>query len=134
MTSKEKLEAIISICESQLPGLLSAATLANFAEYLTRRPKKADDLEFCGYLSEEGNSTNQAYFSVLLQVQLYKVQTVQDYHSVIFQFLEENIIPSVVGMGYRDSIAADLYEPDKMGSAFIYYQIDFRSELDDCDF
>lgn len=135
MTAIEKTAAIRDLLSAGLPALLATALLDNFAEYLNKSPKRADDLEICVYIDLDDNDTDTSSFGVIIQAQIYGKDEVQEYHSVIMPFLEENLTADVVDMAVRLSIKGDPWPMDiKTSTAFIYYSVLFQSELDDCDF
>lgn len=132
----EQLEAIRAEFETQLPALLLAESLDDFDEYLKRTPKRSDDLELCVYLGEGADSTDDDSRSFIVQAQLPSKQSdIQvQYHDVIYQAIQDFITPELIEMTNRQNIGYDLWPLDDQGNGgFIYYFLEFNSELVDCD-
>ena len=135
MTAIEKTAAIRDLLSANLPALLGTASLDNFDEYLNKSPLRADDLEIAVYIDLDDNDVNTKMFQVIIQAQIHGKDEVQEYHSVIMPFLEEFLIGSVVDMTQRMHIKSDVYPLDVNSStSFIFYEVRFETELDDCDF
>lgn len=133
MTPVERTAAIKNLLSANLPTLLTTALLDDFDEYLNKSPLRADDKEISVYIDTDDNSTDNLFFSVIIQCQLNGDDQVQEYHSVIMPFLEENLKAEVVGFTSRTNISADIWPIDHTRStAFIYYNVSFESFLDDC--
>lgn len=133
MTPVQRTAAIKNLCSSNLPALLTAAGLDDFSEYLNKSPLKSDDKELCVYIDMDGNSTDRLEFGVLIQAQLYGEDQVQEYHSVIMPFLENNLSGDVVGFTERTNISSDVWPMEPGGAtAFIYYTVQFSKDIDDC--
>lgn len=134
MTAVEKTAAIRDLLSANIPGLLTAASLENFDEYLNKSPLRGDDRELAVYIDSEINDVNTSSFQVVIQAQIYGKDQVQEYHSVIMPFLESDLTGEVVGMTQRVMIEAEIYPMEiKTSSSFIFYGVGFETELDDCD-
>lgn len=134
MTAIEKTAAIRDLLSANIPGLLAGIGLDDFDEYLNKSPLRSDDKEICVYIDLETNDVDLTRFAVLIQAQIYKKDQVQEYHSVIMPFLEDNLDGNVVEMEQRQSIDADIYPLDISSStSFVFYSVVFETNLDDCD-
>lgn len=134
MTPIEKTAAIRDLLSANLPALLATASLSDFDEYLNKSPLRVDDLEIAVYIDLDDDDVNTDMFQVIIQVQIYKKDQVQEYHSVIKPFLQEFLIGSVVDMTQRMHIKSDVYPLDVNSStSFIFYEVRFETKLDDCD-
>ena len=137
MTPVEKTAAIRDLLSDNLPALLAgySPALDDFAEYLNKSPLRADDLEIAVYIDLDDDDVNTDMFQTIIQVQTYGKDQIQEYHSVIKPFLKEFLIGSVVDMTQRMHIKSDVYPLDVNSStSFIFYEVRFETELDDCDF
>jgi hypothetical protein len=132
--SNLQLEKIRASLASVLPTLLTTAGLADFDLYTVGPPKNAESKTLSVYLSEEVDDEDFYYLRVLIQCQLYRVANESDYHSIIFEAIRENVTPLLMGIDRRSSIAADVWPLNKnVSTSFIYYEIEFTEEMDDCD-
>lgn len=133
MTPVQRTEAIRATLAAGLPALLTTAGLDNFDQYRNKSPEKSDDKELCVYIDFDDNGTDVRSFGAIVQAQLYGDDQVQEYHSIIMPFVEENITADLVGYQERMNISSDVWPMEPNGStAFIYYMISFQTELDDC--
>ena len=134
LTPIERTAAIRDLFSNNLPDLLTDASLDNFDEYLNKSPLRSQDKELCVYIDFDDNDSDSYSFGVVIQAQLYGSDQVQEYHSVIMKFIEENIIGDTVGFTVRNNIAADIWPMDiERSTAFIYYSVGFMTRTDDCD-
>ena len=102
--------------------MLGGFALNEFSNYqIGTRFIQSDDLEFCVYIEADNDTTDFLIFKVLIQVQLFKLDQGQEYHSVIMPFLKKYITAEFVGFEIRDSITSDHWPMDLNGSSFIYY-------------
>lgn len=133
MTPIERTQAIADKAALILPGLLTTALLSPFVQYINKSPLEVDDNEFCVYIDSDINNEDSLLFSALIQVQISGEDKVQEYHSVIMPFIEENIDADLVDYVDRDSIEADVWPMDNTSRSFIYYTVSFSSPSEDCD-
>ena len=137
MTAIEKTKAIKDLLANNLPALLAAYTpaLDNFDEYLNKSPLRFEDKEICVYIDFEDNDTDNKRFGAIIQVQIFGEDQVQEYHSVIMPFLENNLTPDIVDMTERESIKSKIFPIDlDESTSFILYFVEFSEPLDKCDF
>jgi len=137
MTAIEKTKAIKDLLANNLPALLAAYTpaLDNFDEYLNKSPLRFEDKEICVYIDFEDNDTDNKRFGAIIQVQIFGEDQVQEYHSVIMPFLENNLTPDIVDMTERESIKSKIFPIDlDESTSFILYFVEFSQPLDKCDF
>ena len=134
MTPIEKTTAIRDLLSANLPALLSSAGLSDFDEYRNKTPKKADDKELCVYIVSDSDNEETQDFTVLIQAQLYQSDQDQEYHSVIYPYLTENLTGDIVGDMQRQSIVGDIWpmEPGSGAAAFLFYEVSFFTDIDDC--
>lgn len=133
MTSKERTAAILNLVSTGLPPLLAAAPLPDFDEYVDGPPLRTDDSEFSIYVSDETDSVSEHDYSLIFQCQINGGDLSNEYHSVIMDYLRGNLTPEVVGFQSRIKLSADLWPIDpNSGTAFIFYEVIFQRELDDC--
>lgn len=132
MTGIEITAAIAAAAQSELPALLGAEGLPDFDEYRNKSPKAIDDKEFCVYIEHERDSTDARSLSVIIQCQLYQSDEDQAYHAVIYQWLLDTITSDFAGYQERESIEGDPWPLDDRSTAFLYYALEFKDDLDDC--
>lgn len=138
MTFLEQIEIMRATYETGLPTILAEANpdvLEGFAQYRKDSPTKPDQKQLCVYLGPGNNSTDAENRSFIVQLQLYKVNEIEQiqYFERILEFTKENITPSILGLEGLNNIEWDIWPIDKDGNgAFVFFQLDFRSSLDDC--
>ena len=127
-TIKTKLSTV-------LPGLLTAAGLNDFQDYLDTPPTDGDRRQLGIYVADEEDTIDLLRLAILIQAQLPgEPDGEQKYHSVIMKAIREHVTPELVGFHTRQRIFADCYPLDRTNSTLNFYEIDFQSELDDCDY
>jgi len=137
MTPIEKTKAIKDLLANNLPALLAAYTpaLDNFDEYLNKSPLRFEDKEICVYIDFDDNDTDTKTFGVIIQAQIYGEDQVQEYHSVIMPFLENNLTANIVDMVDRDKLSSKIFPIDlDESTSFILYFVEFSEPLDKCNF
>lgn len=138
MLPKERTEAIKTKLETDIPGLLSAAGLADFDSYITKIPSDTDENILSTYIIVDDDDTNNLTFGVIIHAQIpYPTEGTdeQDYHNILFPYIRENILPSLVDFPIRESIKSTLLPVEVGGgSAFILYEVVFSGDSDDCEY
>ena len=134
MTATLAKTTIMNTLASVLPTLLSTAGLDNFEDYLDEQPDETEKRILGIYTISETDTTDNHTLVLLLQAQLYgQADWKQEYHSVIFQAIRDNITAELIGFTVREKIDADLYPVDRNSTSYGFYEIEFSEELDDCD-
>lgn len=129
-----QLDRIKTALQSALPSVLTAAGLDDFDAYVIDSPQELEKNTLAVYLMEEVDDRDFYYFRCMVQCQLPRVRNVTDYHSSILPVIRATITPALLGLDYRSSIAADVWPLNKnVATSYIYYEIEFTEELDDCD-
>ena len=133
MTSRQKIEAIKTLCSTNIPALLIAAGLEPVDVYRSGTPLRQDDREVCVYLESESEEVESETFSALIMFQNYETDDVELYHSVFFDYLKSSLTGDIVDMDQRVSILADVWPLDiNSSNSFIYYIVKFQTWLDNC--
>ena len=134
MTDVQKTEAIKDKLEADLPALLSAAGLDDFDEYNNKSPLRSDDNEICVYINGGQNDVVSNNFAVIVQIQLSGKDLIDEYHSIVKDYMLENITADIVDMVERVNFIYDIWPYDvHSNNTFAYYEITFEDKLDDCD-
>jgi len=134
MSPMERTQAIADLAALELPPLLGTAGLDDFDEYINRPPLRSNDNEFTVYVADMTNSTARGAFIVVFQIQLHGQDKGQEYNDVIWPWLEEKVVASVVGFQERDELSGELWPMGReTQNVFNYYDIVFVNDLDDCD-
>lgn len=134
MTAKQATEAIKNLAQTDLPALLAAEGLGDFDSYTDHSPDAPDQNAFAVYAINEKDAESARILIILIQAQLYGADLIQDYHSVVMDFLRNNLRPETVDMENIDEIEADIWPIDiRSSNSFAYYTIILNRSLDDCD-
>jgi len=121
---------------SELPPLLLAKSLDNFAEYLDTPPLRVDDLELSVYLSHDERFYPELRHDVVFIVQLQLARSDKGvlYHDVVKKFIEDRLTPEYLGFDQWIGLESDLWALDVSGSSsFNFYNLSYRNNLDDCE-
>lgn len=139
MTFVDSLNTIRDTLQNVLggpTGELANAGLGDFDRYLNKSDLQSDDKELCVYIDNGSDTTDQKTVGFIIKAQLYRVTDdveVTSYNDVIFKAIRDNITPTLLEYQERDSINFEQFPFDiGSSSAFIFYQIQFKDSLDDC--
>lgn len=133
MTALEMRALIKNTLQSVVPPAISSAGLSPIEQFVTGRPKQSDDIELAVYLDFENDSTTAYNVGFIIQLQLFGKDNGTEYHSILFDLIRENITASLLGADDRESVNSDIWPADNVGSSFVFYNLEFSKELDDCD-
>lgn len=132
MTPKEKVTAIKNLLETNLPGVLSAAGLDDFEDYLAKQPNDSNKRQSGTYIFQDDDTTDTERTGFVLHFQLPRKFDALEYHDAIYPYLQESLVPSVVDLDIREGIETDILYADNSGTSIIGYFVIFTEDLDDC--
>lgn len=119
--------------ESLLSSALVSAGLTDFQVYQDEAPRTAEEKALCVYVIEESYSQDTRTVSLMIQAQLYRERNVNAYHDVIMDCIVNNLSAKLVGMQNVESLGADVWPFSRnVSSSYLYYELTYISELDDC--
>lgn len=120
-----------------LPAVLTAEGLEDFDEYVAGDPTSTGVKSLAVYFNESSNDTDLEVVSFLIQLQLYRVlsaATATLYKDVVGETILKYVQPSLAGMTMRSQVKADQFPvQEDVGTAFVFFDIVFSRDLDDCD-
>jgi hypothetical protein len=129
------MQLLVDMFSADLPALLSTASLDNFDEYNNGNVKRSDKKELCVLAATDGDVNEKASTLFIIKCQLYKViNEYIDYYDVIRDYINDNITPELLGYTIRTKLVGDFFPiDDNVNSSFVFFQLEFSHELDDCE-
>jgi len=136
MNGSDAVDQTITTLSTVLPPLISAAGLNALDQYTANPPRNTEASLLACYISNEKDNSEMQSFSLIVQVQLYGVGNgdLKAYHKVIYEAIRQNLPANLYGMTARESIEADIFPVDQRGSSFIYYDLMYSRDYDDCEY
>lgn len=135
MTRLERLTALKTNIETNLPLLISGAGLVSIDEFILGAPSQ-EDIKSIGFYAGPGVfSVETETFSPVIQMQLHGVQyeTALKYFDLLNEYLRA-LLPEVVGMQELSRIDDTEFPPDNNTTTFYFYYLEYESSYDDCDY
>jgi hypothetical protein len=130
----EILNQLKSDLEADIPALLAAESLDDFAEYKIGGSKNPDETGLFVYLENGRLSVDLDRLTVIVQLQLHKVEEIDSakYASAVSNYLLD-YDSGRIGFASLDEIEVDSWPIEKNQTAFVYIVCTWFDEKDSCD-
>jgi len=134
MGLKSNLDLIRDTLSNGLPALLTSANLDDFESYLSIPDNDSGKRQLVVYPDRNNNATDNLTTGFIIKAQLPRVADNASYFDVIEPFIRKNITPELLGYVNRVSIDSDFFPIDlDRSTSYIFFNIIYSSELDDCE-
>jgi hypothetical protein len=130
----EILNQLKSDLEADIPALLAAESLDDFAEYKIGGSKNPDETGLFIYLENGRLSVNLDRLTIIVQLQLHKVEEIDSakYASAVSNYLLD-YDSGRIGFTSLDEIEVDSWPIEKNQTTFVYIVYTWFDEKDSCD-
>lgn len=130
----EILNQLKSDLEANIPALLTAESLDDFAEYKVGESKNPEEIGLFVYMESGRLAVDRDRFTAIVQLQLYKTEEIDSakYASVVANYLAD-YDSYRIGFTVLDEIEVDNWPIDKNQTTFVYITCTWYEEKDDCD-